>query len=383
MATQGKSISCRAAVIRKFNEPITIETIEVSAPKNGEIRVKMLSVGLCHSDLCILNGTYPSQPLPCVPGHEGAGIVESVGPGVTAIKQGDKVLTLFLPQCRQCRTCNFRRSNTCNDTLSGGGLLGRARMADGTTRFTSNGQPLYHLMGSSSFSEYTVIPQASCVKIDPKTNVETACIIACGFSTGYGSSANCVQIEEGDSTAVWAMGGVGLATVMGCKDKKASKIIAVDVTNEKEAMAKKKGATHFLSLDSLKKPVDEVIKDLTDGKGVDFAFVCIGNTKAMESAVSSLNPGGTLVIVGVAAEDAQMQIQPSYMLCSRKIVGSLIGDYKILDDLPKLIDRYNAGKLPIDDFITHRFQLDQINDAVQLMKQGKSIRSVIQMASAT
>jgi len=318
MSTEGKTITCKGAVVWEFKKPISIETIEVAPPKKGEVRVKMIAVGLCHSDLVIMEGTFPSQPLPLVIGHEGAGIVESVGPEVTSVKKGDKVFTLFLPQCRNCRTCQYRRSNTCNDVLVGGGLLGRTRMSDGTSRFRCKGKEVFHLMGASSFAEYTVIPEASAVKISPQTNLETACIMACGFPTGYGSSFNCVKIEPGDKTAVWGMGGVGLACLLGCTDRKPSINIAIDVNTEKETIAKKFGSTHYISLDSIKKPVENVIKDLTKGEGLDFAFVCIGNIKAMESAVAALNAGGTMVIVGVAPEEATMTISPATMLASQK-----------------------------------------------------------------
>jgi len=381
MSTEGKTITCKGAVVWEFKKPISIETIEVDPPIKDEVRLKMIAVGFCHSDLVIMEGTFPSQPLPLVLGHEGAGIVESVGPEVTTLKKGDKVFTLCLPQCRNCRVCQFRRSNTCHDTKFGGGLMGRALMTDGTSRFRCKGKPVFHLLGASSFAEYTVIPEASAVKVSPQTNLDTACIMACAFPTGYGSSFNSVDIEPGDKTAVWGMGGVGLACLLGCTERKPSVNIAIDVNTEKENISKKFGSTHYISLDSIKKPVENIIKDLTKGEGLDFAFVCIGNIKAMESAAAALNAGGTLVVVGVASEAATMMISPATLVASQRIIGSLIGNYKVRDDIPLLVDKYNAGQLPIDDFITHRFTLEQINDAVDVMKKGKSIRSVIRIAS--
>lgn len=380
MSTVGKTITCKAGVVWEFKKPISIETVELSPPKFGEVRVKMVAVGLCHSDLYILDGNHPIQPLPLVIGHEGAGIVESIGEGVTTVQPGDKVFSLFLPNCRNCRACKSRRNNACEEMtrIPSDGLLGRTTGNDGTVRFTCKGQDVYHFVGSSSFAEYTVIPETSCVKINPNAPLEKTCILACGFSTGYGSSANCVDIQPGDSTIVWGMGGVGLATVLGCKHKGASKIIGVDVSTEKEAFARKMGCTDYVSLKDVKKPLVETLIEMTNG-GADFTFACIGNIQAMEAAVEATGTGGTMVIVGVAPSEAFMKISPSFMLTSRKVVGSVIGEYKVRDDLPKLVDRYLAGNLPLDDFITHTYKFEQINDAVSLMRQGKSIRSVIIM----
>lgn len=378
MSTAGKPITCKAGVVWEFKKPISIETIEVGTPKAGEVRVKMVAVGLCHSDLYVLDGHYATQELPLVIGHEGAGIVESIGEGVTTVKPGDKVFSLFLPNCQKCRACKGRRTNACADITKfpSSGLLGRTLGNDGTRRFTCKGQELYYYMGSSSFAEYTVIPESSCVKINQNAPLDKTCILACGFSTGYGSSANCVDIQPGDTTIVWGMGGVGLAAVLGCKDKGASKIIGIDVSTEKEKIARKMGCTDYISLKDLKKPLVETLMEKTNG-GADFTFACIGNIQAMEAAAAATGDGGTMVIVGVAPSEAFMKISPAFMLTSRKVVGSLIGDYKVREDLPKLVDRYMAGKLPLEDFITHTYKFDQINDAVNVMRQGKSIRSVI------
>jgi len=381
MSTVGKPITCKAAVVWEFNTPFSIETIEVQPPGNGEVRVKIVAAGVCHSDLSQKNGALP-HPVPYVAGHEGAGIVESVGEGVSNIYPGDKVFSVFMPQCRQCRVCKLGRGNLCMDVGRKGdvskGFSVRALGFDNTPKFSCKGKPIFLTMGCSAFSEYTVIPANSCVKVNPKTPLEKACIMACGFSTGYGSSANAVDVRPGDITAVWGMGGVGLAAVLGCKDKGATTIIGIDANPQKEAIARKMGCTDFICIKDLTKPVEQIITEKTNG-GVDFAFVCIGNSLAMESAVMSTRPCGSAVLVGVTDATASMTIYPAFLLFGRKIIGTLAGDYKFLDDVPKLVDRYIEGKLPIDDFITGTYKLEQLNEAIEAMKTGQIIRSVILM----
>lgn len=377
----GKPITCKAAVAWEFHKPLAIETIEVQPPGHEEVRVKIVASGLCHSDLTFMDGYNSAQPLPFIPGHEGAGIVESIGEGVKTVKPGDKVFTLFLPHCKQCEVCLDGRSNVCLDPgrkeIRTVNFL-RSLGYDGTPRFSCKGKIMYHLLGCSSFAEYTVIPENSCVKVDAEIPLETACILACGFSTGYGSSANAVNIRPGDSTAVWGLGGVGLATVVGCKAKRAGRIIGIDMNPEKEAFARKMGCTDFLCVKNVTKPVPDIIIEMTNG-GLHFAFACIGNTKVMETAVLSTREGGTTVLVGVTPDKAEIKVEPGFIVPSRKIIGSVIGDYKIHEDLPKLVKLYHEGKLPLKEFITGNFKLNQINEAVKLMREGKTIRSVILM----
>lgn len=380
--TAGKVITCKAAVVWEFNKPVSIETIQVEPPKAHEVRVKIEAVGLCHSDLSALQGHQDFQPLPFVFGHEGGGIVESIGEGVTNIKPGDKVFTLFVPHCGNCENCQEGSCNICYDTgRKEQHMFPQIRTLglDGTPRFWCKGKPLHFYFGSSAFSEYTTIAANSCVKVNPATPLDKAVILSCGFSTGYGSSANAVNIKPGNSVAVWGMGGVGLATVLGCKHKGATKIIGIDVCGDKETIAKKIGCTDFICAKDLEKSMMEIIAEMTGGRGVHYAFVCIGNIQSMETAVLTTRPGGTTVIVGVAPDTATMKVSPAFLLSGRSILGCLIGNYNIHEDLPSLANSYLDGKLPLEDFITHRFKLEDINDALQIMKAGKSIRSVIKM----
>jgi len=381
MSTVGKVINCKAAVVWEFKKPVSIETIQVQPPGDGEVRIKMVAVGLCHSDLSFVDGFVQDQPLPFVIGHEGAGIVESIGQGVKNVKPGDKVFTLFMSQCDQCYVCKDGRSNSCLD-------IGRTETRkfpylrslgyDGTPRFFCKGKPIHHMLGASSFSEYTVIHENSCVKVNPKTPLEKACIMACGFTTGYGSSANAVAIRPGDITVVWGMGGVGLATVVGCKDKGAGRIIGIDVNPNKEVIARKLGCTDFICAKNLPKPINQLIMEMTNG-GAHFTFACIGVPEVMVMATMSTKVGGTAVLVGITPDTALISVPPAFLMPSRKIIGTIIGEYRILDDIPKLVDRYLEGKLPIDDFITGNYKLDEINEAMDQMRAGKTIRSIILM----
>lgn len=373
-------LSCKAAIVWEYNKPVSIETIEVDPPGPFEVRVKVVAAGLCHSDYSAVKGYYSYQPLPFVLGHEGAGIVESVGEGVTTVKTGDKVFAMFLPQCQKCENCMTRNCNVCFDierkekqVIPSIRTLGY----DGNFKFECQGKPLYHFVGSSAFSEYITIAENSCVKVDPQTPLESAVILSCGFSTGYGSSTNAVDIQPGNSVAVWGLGGVGLASVIGCKHKLAGQIVGIDINKDKEEIARKMGCTDFLCLGELDNPVETIIK-LTNG-GLHFALVCIGNVQAMEMAVLSIRPGGIVVIVGVAPDTSLMNVSPALMLAGRTIKGCLLGNYKIHEDIPKLVDMYLSGRLPIQDMITKTYKLEEINDALDAMKAGEIIRSVILM----
>lgn len=378
MSTVGKTITCKAAVAWEIKKPFSIETVEVQPPGNGEVRVKMVATGLCHSDLSILDGNM-DQALPYIPGHEGSGIVESVGEGVKSVKPGDKVFTLFLPNCQECVVCKDGRSNLCLDPGRLEKVLFPLRRTvgyDGTPKFSCKGHTLYHQSATSAFSEYTVIPENSCVKVNPKTPLEKAVLISCGFSTGYGSAVNSVKIRPGDYAAVWGLGGVGLAAVVGCKEKGAKRIIGIDVNPEKEAIAKKFGCTDFICPTKETTPIPELIRKITNG-GVHFAFVCIGSPQAMEIATQSMTVGGTTVIIGLVSAQTKISISPLDLLADKKIVGSTIGCYQVREDLPKVVDHYLKGNIVLDDFISGYYKLDEINTAVELMRQGKTIRSII------
>ncbi|GAB6018420.1 NAD/NADP dependent alcohol dehydrogenase [Chamberlinius hualienensis] len=377
--SEGKTITCRAAVVWKFKQPVSIEEVQVAPPAKGEVRVKIEAVGLCHTDLGALDGSFADQLLPFVLGHEGGGIVESVGEGVTSVKPGDKVLTLFVAQCRKCGNCKDDRSNTCLDIgrVNPSGAFGRSLGYDGLTKFTCKGKALNLFAGSSSFSEYTVIPETSCVRVDPSTQLDKGCLFACGYSTGYGASHRAVDVRPGDVTAVWGLGGVGLPTVAGCRDKGAAKIIGVNYSKRKEQLGRKFGCTDFIALTDLKEPLPVKIKQMTNGLGLDFAFVCVGDARTMETAIECLKPGGSCVLVGATPEE--IKIHPDFLLAGRKIIGTSIGGYKIRDELPALVQRFNAGKLPVDDLITGFYRLEQINELIDQLRQSKSIRSIVLM----
>lgn len=381
MATAGKKITCKAAVLWEFKKPMTIETIEVEPPGDEEVRVKMVAVGLCHSDYHAQEGYFTFQTLPCILGHEGAGIVESVGKGVTHVKPGDKILTSCMPQCRQCPVCKDERSNACMDSgrkEKRAFSFMRAQGYDGTPRFFLNGKPIYIFVGCSAFSEYTVIPANSCVKIDSKAPLEKACLCACGIPTGYGAATKAIKIRRGDSVAIWGVGGVGLASVLGAKHMGAGKIIGIATSTNKESIARKMGCTDFIASKSLSKPITEVLMEKTEC-GLDFAIVCVGDIKAMEDAVLSTKPGGTMVIVGATDAESFVKVSPGFMLMGRKIIGTALGDYKPLDEFPDLVTGYLKGKLPLDEFVTNTFKLDDINDAFAFLGKGQGLRSVILM----
>lgn len=381
MATVGKIITCRAAVVWEYKQPVSIEKIQLLPPGQFEVRIKVVACGLCHTDLGFADGYKSSDPVPFVLGHEGAGIVESIGEGVTSVKPGDKVLTMFLPQCRKCDACKDNRDNICLDIgrkEKRNHPITRSLGYDGTPRFSCNGKTLYYSCGCSTFSEYMVIPENSCVKVDPRAPLEKVCIMSCGFTSGYGAAVNVVDIKPGDIAAVWGLGGVGLATVVGCKEKGAKQIIGIDLNPEKEAIAKKMGCTDFLCVKKIQGPIQDAVKKVANG-GIHFAFVCVGNPSAMESAIYSTKTAGTCVLAGITSETATIKVKPLFLFPNRRIVGAVFGRYKIFEDLPKLVNRYLEGKLPVDDFITGYFKLEQINEAMDLMTQGKSLRSVIVM----
>lgn len=380
MTTVGKVITCKAAVAWELNSPFSIEAIEVHPPGPAEVRVKIVAASLCHTDVSALAGLlHPLQPYPFVGGHEGAGIVESVGEGVTSVNPGDAVLCGGIPSCGKCALCLDGRTNSCLDV----GRTNRVEIApfirilgyNGQPNFYCKGQPLYNFMACSCFSEYTVIPENSCIKINPKAPLEKVCLASCGFSTGFGAAAHYASIKPGDATAVWGLGGVGLSAVIGCKDKQAGKIIGIDINPAREDIARKLGCTDFICIPDLKEPLVKVLKEMTNG-GLNFGFICVGNMKAMEDAALSLLPGGSAVLIGGAITNDNISVNHKILLYSRTLTGCLIGGYKLQRDIPKLVTRCINGELPIDDLITGYAKLEEINDAVQNLKDGKTIRTV-------
>uniref|UniRef100_A0A4W4HAP5 Enoyl reductase (ER) domain-containing protein n=1 Tax=Electrophorus electricus TaxID=8005 RepID=A0A4W4HAP5_ELEEL len=373
MATVGKVIKCQAAVAWEPNVPMVIEEIEVAPPQANEIRIKVIATGVCHTDLYHLFEGKNKEGFPAVLGHEGAGVVESVGAwGNRVIKS----FPLFLSQCRECRFCKCPKTNLCDQSWSSDRY---AQMSDTTTRFSCRGQPILQFMGTSTFSEYTVLNQVAVAKIHDDAPLERVCLLGCGISTGYGAAINTAKVEPGSVCAVFGLGAVGLAAVMGCKNAGASRIIAVDINEQKFEKAKIFGATDFVNPKSHKKPISEVLAEMTNG-GVDFSMECVGNGAVMRSALESCVKGwGVSVLVGWT--DVQdFSARPIQLISGKTWKGSLFGGFKSKDSVPKLVLDYMAGRIMLDEFVTHTMSLDQVNDAVQLMKTGGCIRTIINLS---
>lgn len=356
------------------HKPFTIEDIEVAPPKAHEVRIKMVATGVCRSDDHAVSGSL-FTPLPAVLGHEGAGIVESIGEGVTCVKPGDKVIPLFSPQCGKCRICKHPESNLCcqtkNLTQPKGALL------DGTSRFSCRGKPIHHFISTSTFSQYTVVDDIAVAKIDAAAPLDKVCLIGCGFSTGYGSAVQVAKVTPGSTCAVFGLGGVGLSVVIGCKTAGAAKIIAVDINKDKFAKAKELGATDCINPQDYTKPIQEVLQEMTDG-GVDFSFEVIGRLDTMTSALLSCHSAcGVSVIVGVPPSAQSLSVNPMSLLLGRTWKGAIFGGFKSKDAVPKLVADFMAKKFPLEPLITHVLPFEKINEAFDLLRAGKSIRTVL------
>ena len=329
------------------------------------------------SDLSAGSGNIVGANFPVILGHEGAGIVESVGEGVTAFKTGDHVIPLFLPQCKQCVICKHETANFC---LQFGGTNLKGLMPDGTTRFSCRGKKIFHFLGCSTFAEFTVLPEFNLCKINDKAPLDKVCLLSCGVSTGYGAAVNTAKVKPGSSCAIWGLGALGLAAVLGCKNSGASRIIAIDTNSDKFKIAKELGATEFINPKDIKKPIQEYLRDITEGLGVDYTFEAIGNAQVMKQAFESAAIGyGVCVLIGVAPSNQEMNLLPLDFQFGRTLKGTFFGCYKSVDAIPKLVEDYLAGKMNIDCFVTHEMGLEKINEAFDLMIQGKSIRSIIKM----
>ncbi|XP_062963918.1 alcohol dehydrogenase 1C-like [Cynocephalus volans] len=373
MSTAGKVIKCKAAVLWELKKPFSIEEVEVAPPKAHEVRIKMVASGVCRTDDHVVSGNMVS-PLPVILGHEAAGIVESIGEGVTTVKPGDKVIPLFNPQCGKCRICKHPESNLClkNDLSNP-----RGTMQDGTTRFTCRGKPVHHFLTTSSYSQYTVVDEIAVVKIDAASPLEKVCLIGCGFSTGYGSAVKVAKVTPGSSCAVFGLGGVGLSAIMGCKAAGASRIIAVDINKDKFAKAREVGATECINPQDYKKPIQEVLKEMTDG-GVDFSFEVIGRLDTMLAALLCCHHAyGTSVIVGIPPDSQDLSINPALLLTGRTWKGAVFGGFKSKDDIPKLVADFMAKKFSLDPLITHVLPFEKINEGFDLLRSGKSIRTIL------
>lgn len=367
-------IKSKAAVAWGPNEPLSIEEVDVMLPRKGEVLVKIIASGVCHTDAFTLSGEDPEGVFPAILGHEGGGIVEQVGEGVTSVQVGDHVIPLYTAECGVCKMCRSGKTNLCSAVRE---TQGKGLMPDGTTRFYKDGEPIYHYMGCSTFSEYTVLPEISLAKVDADAPLEKVCLLGCGVTTGMGAVMNTAKVEEGSTVAVFGLGGIGLAAIIGAKMAKASRIIGIDINEDKFELAKKLGATDCINSKDYDKPIQEVIVEMTDG-GVDYSFECIGNVDVMRSALECCHKGwGESVIIGVAGAGQEISTRPFQLVTGRVWRGSAFGGVKGRTELPGYVDRYMQGDIPLNDFITHTMPLEDINDAFDLMHKGKSIRTVI------
>lgn len=365
----------KAAVAFKAGEPLQIVEIDVEDPKAGEVLVKILYTSVCHTDAYTLSGDDPEGVFPAVLGHEGAGVVVAVGEGVTSVEPGDHVIPLYTPECGKCKFCLSGKTNLCSAIRE---TQGKGLMPDGTTRFSYNGEPIYHYMGTSTFSEYTVVSEISLVKVeDNNVPLDKVCLFGCGVTTGIGAVHNTAKVEEGAVTAVFGLGAIGLAVIQGLFQAKASRIIAIDMNDDKAELAKKMGATDFINPSKFDKPIQEVIIEMTDG-GVDYSFECIGNVEVMRSALECCHKGwGESIIIGVAAGGKEIHTRPFQLVTGRVWKGSAFGGVKGRTELPGMIEDFMNGEIDLDSFITHHLDFMDINEAFDLLHKGKSIRTIL------
>ncbi len=364
----------RAAVAWEANSPLVIEEIDLQGPQPGEVLVRMVATGVCHTDMFTLSGDDPEGIFPTVLGHEGGGIVEEVGAGVTTLQVGDHVIPLYTPECGKCKFCLSGKTNLCQAIRA---TQGKGLMPDGTTRFSKNGKPIFHYMGTSTFSEYTVVPEIALAKINKAAPLDKVCLLGCGVTTGIGAVLNTAKVEPGSTVAIFGLGGIGLSCVQGAVMAKASRIIVVDINEDKFEMAKMLGATDFINPKKYDAPVQDVIVDLTNG-GVDYSFECIGNVNLMRQALECCHKGwGESIIIGVAGAGQEISTRPFQLVTGRVWRGSAFGGVKGRTELPGYVERYMAGEIKIDEMVTFTMPLEEINTAFDYMHEGKSIRSVI------
>ncbi|WWC60704.1 S-(hydroxymethyl)glutathione dehydrogenase [Kwoniella dejecticola CBS 10117] len=377
MSTEGKTITCKAAIAWEAGKPLSIEDVEVAPPKDGEVRIKILYTGICHTDDYTLSGKDPEGAFPVILGHEGGGIVESIGSGVDNVKVGDHVVPLYTAECRECKFCKSGKTNLCGRVRA---TQGKGVMPDGTSRFKSKGKDILHFMGCSTFSQYTVVSKFSVVAVNEKAPLEKACLLGCGITTGYGAATKTPGIED-SNVAVFGIGCVGLSILQGAKAKNAKRIIAIDTNDKKEEWAKKFGATDFINPTKLpegKSIVDYLVEE-TDG-GLDFTFDATGNVHVMRSALEACHKGwGVCNVIGVAPAGAEIATRPFQLVTGRTWKGSAFGGVKGRTELPGIVDDYLAGTLWVDEFVTHHQQLEAINKGFDDMHAGDCIRCVVNM----
>ena len=366
-------ITTKAAVAFAAGEPLSIETVDLAAPAAGEVLVEMKATGICHTDAYTLSGADPEGIFPSILGHEGAGIVREIGAGVSTLKPGDHVIPLYTPECRQCKFCLSGKTNLCGAIRD---TQGQGLMPDGSSRFSLNGEPLFHYMGTSTFANFTVVPEIALAKIREDAPFDKVCYLGCGVTTGLGAVMNTAKVEAGASVAVFGLGGIGLNVVQGARLAGAERIIGVDLNPQRRMLAEQFGMTDFVN----PKDVDDVVQaiiDLTDG-GVDYSFECIGNTDVMRQALECCHKGwGESIIIGVAAAGREIATRPFQLVTGRVWRGTAFGGAKGRTEVPQIVDWYMDGKINIDDLITHTFSLGDINKGFELMHAGESIRSVV------
>ena len=364
----------RAAVAFEAGKPLTLETVQLDAPKAGEVLIEIKATGICHTDAYTLSGKDPEGLFPAILGHEGAGVVVEVGEGVTSLKPGDHVIPLYTPECRQCEYCLSQKTNLCQAIRT---TQGRGVMPDGTSRFSIDGKTLHHYMGTSTFANYTVLPEIAVAKIREDAPFDKVCYIGCGVTTGIGAVINTAKVEPGARVVVFGLGGIGLNVIQGARMVGASQIVGVDLNPAKRELAEKFGMTDFVNPKEVEGDLVPYLVDLTKG-GADYSFECIGNVNVMRQALECCHKGwGVSVIIGVAGAGEEIRTRPFQLVTGRVWKGSAFGGARGRTDVPKIVDWYMEGKINIDDLITHVMPLEQINDAFDLMHKGESIRSVI------
>jgi S-(hydroxymethyl)glutathione dehydrogenase / alcohol dehydrogenase len=369
-----REMEIKAAVAHEAGEPLQIETVELEDPKAGEVLVEIKATGVCHTDEFTLSGADPEGQFPAVLGHEGAGVVVAVGPDVRTLEEGDHVIPLYTPECRECKSCLSQKTNLCTAIRS---TQGQGVMPDGTSRISLNGEKLYHYMGTSTFATHTVLPEIAVAKIREDAPFDKVCYIGCGVTTGIGAVVNTAKVEPGSNVVIFGLGGIGLNVIQGCRMVGADKIVGVDINPDKKPLAEKFGMTHFVNPNEVEGDLVPYLVDLTGG-GADYSFECIGNVNVMRQALECAHRGwGESIIIGVAGSGQEISTRPFQLVTGRVWRGSAFGGARGRTDVPKIVDWYMEGKIEIDPLITHTMPLEKINDAFDLMHEGKSIRSVV------
>jgi len=364
----------RAAVAWEPGKPLSIETVDIAPPREGEVLLRLVASGVCHTDAYTLSGADPEGTFPAILGHEGGAVVEEIGAGVTSVKPGDHVIPLYTPECGECAFCTSGRTNLCQSIRA---TQGKGLMPDGSSRFSMGGRTIYHYMGTSTFAEHTVLPEIAVAKINPAAPLDKVCLLGCGITTGIGAVLNTAKVRPGSSVAVFGLGGIGLSVVQGAVMARAERIIGIDLNPEKFDMAMRMGATECVNPNDHAAPIQEVIVEMTGG-GVDYSFECIGNVHVMRAALECCHKGwGESTIIGVAGAGEEISTRPFQLVTGRVWRGTAFGGVKGRSQLPGYVDRYLAGEIRVDEMITHTMPLERINEAFDLMHEGKSIRSVI------